>query len=200
MVHSRSETNLDRIFFDLCTSPEVRTKHGHVRNNRRQNLPPLPCLQPIKSTSCSDLSKIPSPRVFQSSSSFDNNQTDAMNLTSSPQLPPLGPRKSIGNTISTPVPLMPIESTGFIVQTPLYFTNRSVSLFETTTTADTKKPTFHIKTTSLQNHSSNNETSKHTSLPPTPLTVSNSWKQQDYTNRLSDRLKSRGHLRKFFLS
>lgn len=186
MVRTRSETNLNRIFVDLCISPELRSKNGHIRNNHRQHHPPLPTLKPMKSNSCSDLTK--TSQNSTQTSSLDDNQTETLDLYSTVELPSIEPEQSIGNTATTTVPLMPTPSTGFTVETPSFLTNRSISLFETplinTAKQSDKKPSSlgKIKGSSLNS------------------TASHDFKQQDYINRLSDRLKSRGHLRKFFLS
>lgn len=187
MVRSRSETNLNRIFVDLCTSPEIRTKLRHEVKYQRQYHPPLPNLQPIKSNSCSNLNELEQ-NFTESTSSFasdKNEQRDIVDLNS------LRPPQS------TNTPLVPMESTGFTVQT----TNavpltpiRSFKLFETLTINHTKKSsTIHpIPKDNIKKPSS--------TIATNPPNVSEDWKQQDFTNRLQNRLKSRGHLRKFFLS
>jgi type II secretory pathway pseudopilin PulG len=167
MVHSRSETNLNRIFFDLCTSPDIRNQHSQQRNNQRQYHPPLPNISELREN------------LTESSTSVDSEQRDiptAMIEEKSPK--------------STAIPLAPVESTGFTVQTPSYLTNPSFKLFETLTINHTKKS------------SSNQENKKNdtVSLPSNSSNISQDWKQQDFANRLQDRLKSRKHLRRFFLS
>lgn len=125
MVRSRSETHLNRIFLDLCTSPELRSKYGNTRKVQREYNPPLPTLQPIKSVSCTNLTQI-----LQNNTRLpvtDDAETEALDLTV-----PLPPRKrSITHTPPITTPLIPMESTGFLVETPR-LTNRSATLFETT--------------------------------------------------------------------
>jgi hypothetical protein len=202
MVRSRSEANLNRILFDLCTTPEIRSKHEHIRNNQRQHHPPLPTLKPIRSNSCSDLSKTSQNVIQIPLSSLDDHQTNTLDMMTPVRLSPLEPKNSIEKTKSPTVPLMPMESTGFTVQTTSYFANRSLSLFETTSINTTKKihehsSLFKREAALLENSSLDDKPIKTTSLLST---ITNDWKQQDYTSRLRDRLKSRGHLRKFFLS
>jgi len=269
MVRSRSETNLNRIFLDLCTNPELRT-HGHMRHNQRQYNPPLPTLKPIKSISCSDLTKTVQDAV--QSSSIDDTQIETLDLTIPLQLPQSRSKESIACTTLTAASLIPMESTGFTVQISTCSTDRSISLFETTLTNSTEEfheqySSFQTKYSPLQNSSNNKkiqtksvtdsteksheqyslfqanhsplQNSSHNKksrtisvIDPTEkpheqyssfetehsllqnssindknnrtisliTTPSNDKKQQDYTNRLRDRLKSRGHLRKFFLS
>ncbi|CAF4378595.1 unnamed protein product, partial [Adineta steineri] len=140
-----------------------------------------------------------------SSTSLDDNQiekTEPLNLSTPPQLPPLERKLSIKTPVSTSIPLTPMESTGFTVQSPPHFTNRSLSLFETTLVNSSvrhHKPQSLLGTqsSSLEHPPTNNKEIK---APSFLSQTSNDWKQQDYTNRLRDRLKSRGHLRKFFLS
>jgi hypothetical protein len=183
MVRSRSETNLNRIFFDLCTTPEIRRKHGDQTNQQRQYHPPLPRLQPIKSNSCSNINEL-SDNLNESNSSFTSDQTDEqhepVNRTT------LQPPKS-----STAIPLVPMESTGFTVQATAVTAQRSLKLFETSSTNNTKKSPIEESTPKEKKNS--------TAVPLTQI-PSQDWKQQDFTNRLQNRLKSRGHLRKFFLS
>jgi hypothetical protein len=188
MVRTRSQTNLNRIFIDLCTSPELRSKNEHIRNKQRHHLPPLPSLKPMRSNSCSDLTTT-SPS-FTQTLSLDYKEPETPDVNISRQLSPLGPKQSIASDALTGAPLMPTTSTGFTVQTPSYLTNRSISLFETPTNAAKNSH-------SLEKSSPVNNKKKTPTVISTP---SNDLTQQDYTNRLSDRLKSRGHLRKFFLS
>jgi hypothetical protein len=266
MVRSRSETNLNKIFLELCTSPSIRNKLGHIRNNQRQHNPPLPKLQLIKSISCTDLTKIHHDNNDDvQSTSMDDTQTETLDLTIPLQLPP--PKIPITPTPLITFPLIPMESTGFVIQTSTFLTNRSTLSFETTLLNSTERPykqyssmqtershesypsiqiekpseqyptltikrplepysplpiqrhhaqypslqiqrpleqysplqtqRSHKQFLPIQNSSSNNDKSKTTSLVAVP---SNDRKHQDYTNRLRDRLKSRGHLRKFFLS
>jgi hypothetical protein len=185
MVRSRSETNLNRIFIDLCTSPEIRRKHGHQPNDQRQYHPPLPVLQPIKSNSCSNINELASNLTETSSAeSVPTEKRDALDLTSLSPIP-LTRKKSE----SCAVPLVPMESTGFTVQ-PTPSNPRPLTLFETLSINHLKKP--------LTNEE--NQKNKCTSLPSNASTVSQDWKQQDFLSRLQNRLKSRRHLRTLFLS
>jgi hypothetical protein len=84
-----------------------------------------------------------------------------------------------------------MESTGFTVQATAVTTQRSLKLFATGSIN-------HSKTSSLPEQTPKEKKSS-TAVPLTPI-PSQDWKQQDFTNRLQNRLKSRGHLRKFFLS
>jgi hypothetical protein len=182
MVRSRSETNLNRIFVDLCTSPDLRTKHEHQINYQRQYHPPLPTLQPIKSNSCSNINDL-AENLTESTSSFDSDQVEKGNSS------------NLLSRESTAVPLTPMESTGFTVPVTTSLTmNHSLKLFETLAINHTNK--------SLLNEKIPKEDKKSSIIPLTPKlsTTSQDWKQQDFTNRLQNRLKSRGHLRKFFLS
>jgi hypothetical protein len=205
MVRSRSETNLNKIFLDLCTNPAIRSTCGLSRNNQRQFNPPLPTLKPIKSNSCSDLTKIVQDDTQPSLTK--ETETDTLDLTIPQQCSPLASKESNKCSSSSPSiptesnkcsgssPLIPTESTGFTVQT-------TSVLFETTLINSTELPqkrfsSFQTRSFSTQNSFSNDQKSGTTSLITTP---SNDRKQQDYTNRLRDRLKARGHLRKFFLS
>lgn len=176
MVHSRSESNLNRIFVDLCTTPENRRKHDQKLGSPRQYHPPLPALQSIKSNSCSNLTAIPP----------ISTTTNLVTLQPpSPSVPS-----------STAIPLMPIESTGFVVQAPAIAPQRSLKLFDTWTINHQTKPTV------IEENSTIEEVKNNAAVPltPTPSNTSQDWKQQDFTNRLRNRLKSRGHLRKYFLS
>lgn len=194
MVRSRSETNLHRIFIDLCTSPQARSKYEHAKTDQRPHHQPLPPLKTIKSNSCSNIKEIQANSIASPSpSSFENvrdEQNDVLDRTtietaSSIQQEIAKPRRS------TATLLVPMESIGFSVQTT---SDQSLPLFETLTTSNhTVKSSFSpesakdtkVKSSSLQWHSS---------------TTSGDWKHQDFLNRLQNRLKSRKHLRKFFLS
>jgi hypothetical protein len=182
MVRSRSETNLNRIFVDLCTSPNLRTKHEHQINYQRQYHPRLPTLQPIKSNSCSNINEL-TQNLTESTSSIASDQAEQRDSS------------NVLSPESTAIPLVPMESTGFTVQiTNSLTSNRSLKLFETLAINHTNK--------SLLNDKIPKEDKKNTIIPLTPKSsnTSQDWKQQDFTNRLQNRLKSRGHLRKFFLS
>jgi len=277
MVRSRSETNLNKIFLELCTSPSIRNKFGQIRNNQRQHNPPLPSLQPIKSISCTDLTKIHQDDKNNIQSIFmDDTQMETLDLTVPLQLPST---RSTTSTTLTTLPLIPMESTGFAIEPSTCITNNSTLLFETTLINSTERlyqqyPSLQIERpykqySSMQNESLHEQypliqiqkpSEQHSSLQikrrleqysplqiqrhhaqypslqierpveqysslqtqkaqkqylpiedsssnndkntTTPLVAvpSNDRKHQDYTNRLRDRLKSRGHLRKFFLS
>ena len=130
MVRSRSETNLNRIFLNLCTSPQLRPKNGHQTNQREHN-PPLPHLQPIKSVSCTDLTNIQADHQL---SCINENESEDLDL-----LTPLPVSSKEPMTPST-IPLSSMESTGFIVQSGTSILNRSPFSFETTLLNTTEKP------------------------------------------------------------
>jgi len=184
MVRSRSETNLNRIFVELCTSPEVRTKHAHQTHYPRQYHPPLPHLQSIKSNSCSNINDLASD-LTESTSSFVSDQTEHINpvdLTAL-QVP-----------TSSTTRLEPKESTGFTVQSTNLIPPKSpLKLFETLTID-------HTKVSSSNDKNSKTKKDNNLSISSNSSNTSQDWKYQDFTNRLQNRLKSRGHLRKFFLS
>ncbi|UJR08320.1 hypothetical protein I4U23_012591 [Adineta vaga] len=120
MVYSRSATNLNRIFLDLCTSPDVRRKHD---NNQRHYHPPLPNLKPTRSNSCPNIDEISQNMATSSSSSNDQIEQD---------LPACR---------STAMPLAPIESIGFTVQPTL----SSLKLFGTFSINQPKKASTDSK-------------------------------------------------------
>jgi hypothetical protein len=195
MVHSRSETNLNRIFLDLCTSPEIRRKHGQQENTQRQYHPPLPSLKPIKSNSCSNIDEVS--QTFNDSLLFDSDQIEQNNTLDLKTLQPTSPIQNLSvesSSQSTAVPLVPIESTGFTVPTTSISTHHSFNLFETLSINHTKKSSSHKPP--------RQETKKNKlpSLLTNSATTSQDLQQHDFINRLQDRLKSREHLRKFFLS
>lgn len=197
MVRSRSETNLNRIFVDLCTSPDIRTKHKHDNKWKRQYHPPLPNLQPIKSNSCSNIHDLE--ETFTGSTiSFTSDENEQQDIPDTPVFQ---------NLESPAIPLVPMESTGFIVQgtNPIPVTpNRSLKLFETLAINHiTQSSTTNSKPKSKPKSEPEPESDTKSDILPTPTNPSNilhDWKQQDFTNRLQNRLKSRGHLRKYFLS
>ena len=119
MVRSRSETNLNNIFLDLCTSPEVRSKCTNTRPPQRASNPPLPALKPIISISHPDLTQISQDDESQSSPLF-NIGTDTLDLTSSFPLPSPIRREHSPATSLNATPLSPMESTGFVVQTTTF--------------------------------------------------------------------------------
>lgn len=197
MVRSRSETNLNRIFIDLCTSPALRSKYDHQSNTPRQTHLGLPTLLPIKSNSCSNMdpSLLTSTNV-SSRSSLENDQTEHMN-TSDEKMTESTPVSDEPNTKPrerSSVSLAPMESTGFTVQTtttdPI---EKAAKLFETLNLNQTE--------TRLSNNEPPRDVEKRAfSLPFRSSLVPKEWKQQDFLNRLQNRLKSRKHLRRFFLS
>lgn len=188
MVRSRSETNLNKIFLDLCTSPEVRSNYRRPRNHQRISNPPLPTLKPIRSVSHPDLRTIS--QNESQSSSLINTETETLDLTTPLPLSPLPPHKSSTTATLTVAPLIPMESTGFIVQT--------TTLINSTCTSQDQFSSFQTESFSLQKTSRREK--KSSEMPLITTTSSGDKKQQDYTCRLRDRLKARGHLRKFFLS
>jgi hypothetical protein len=195
MVHSRSETNLNRIFLDLCTSPEIRRKHGQQENTQRQYHPPLPSLKPIKSNSCSNINEVS--QTFDESLLFDSDQIEQNNTLDLETLQPTSPMQNVSiesSPQSTAVPLVPIESTGFTVPATSISTHCSLKLFETLSINHTKKSSSHKPTRQ------ETKKNKSSSLLPNSATTSQDLPQHDFLNRLQDRLKSREHLRKFFLS
>jgi len=195
MVHSRSETNLNRIFLDLCTSPEIRRKHGQQENTQRQYHPPLPSLKPIKSNSCSNIDEVS--QTFNDSLLFDSDQMEQNNTLDLKTLQPISPMQNLSvesSSQSTAVPLVPIESTGFTVPTTSMSTHCSFNLFETLSINHTKKSSSHKPTRQ------ETKKNKFSSLVTNSATTSQDLQQHDFINRLQDRLKSREHLRKFFLS
>lgn len=164
MVHSRSESNLNRIFVDLCASPDMRQKHEQDKcNSSSQCHSSLTVHQPIKSNSCSNLP--------------DGHQKEPVSSTHHVTL----------QSSSTAVPLVPIESTGFVVQPTIVIDEDSLKLLDTWTSNDSKTPPEEEK-------------NMHDQTIPLTSKPSHDWKEQDFTNRLRNRLNSREHLRKFFLS
>ncbi|CAF2559704.1 unnamed protein product [Rotaria sp. Silwood2] len=186
MVRSRSETNLNRIFIDLCTSPEVRNKFGHQRNKQLQHNPPLPSLKPIKSNSCSNIDELS--QHIESSLSIENNQKeqiDTLDLINTATLPILE-NPSNEPSHSTAASLVPMESTGFAVQTTSFPNHHSLTLFETLAICHFKKP-------SLQRETSNESKIKVSLSPSNASTASRDWKQQDFINRLQNQANNIQH-------
>ncbi|CAF2051340.1 unnamed protein product [Rotaria magnacalcarata] len=130
MVRSRSQTNLNRIFFDLCTSPSVRSKHAHNQNMQRQQSSHLPTLQAIKSNSCSNIADLQdlSTNMLQQPSLGNHRLEENENSDSIDHLPlsPTGPRLALVNTKHTATAIKPMISTGFTVQPPVHLTNFTV--------------------------------------------------------------------------
>ena len=194
MVRSRSEASLNKIFLDLCISPEVRSKNPHIRNNhhhhyQRKPYRSLPALQPMKSNSCSDLNK--TSEDTSPSTSIDTSESDTLDLTVPFQLSPLI-RKGASQIQPIVInPLVPCESTGFLVQPP---TPTLISSSPKTATQF-----LFCSNHAFRFHNSTYHEKSTITLPLTPL-PSVDRKQQDYTSRLRDRLKSRNHLRNHFLS
>lgn len=170
MVRSRSETNLNRIFVDLCTSPELRPKVAH----QRQYHPPLPTLKSIKSNSCSNIDEL-------LQNTLDDERSVILVTRPSNQ--------------STSIPLVPMASTGFVVQPPMPLINQSLSLLETLTINHTR-PTSSLP---IAAPVVSQKPSFHPALSVTPSTSSQDSKQTDLTQRIRNRLRSHGPLRKFFL-
>ena len=185
MVRSRSETNLNRIFVDLCTSPMLRPRH----EKPRQYHPPLPTLKPIRSNSCSNIDVVSD--QFAQLKTKESAEVECLDLTV-PLLPPLL-RTSNASIRPTAISLTPMQSTGFIVQpTSLAQTTRPFSLFDTLSINHLNKSSVFtplIPTISTEKV-----------LKSTPSNSSNDFKAQDYTKRLRNRLTSREYLRKKFLS
>lgn len=190
MVRSRSETSLNRIFYDLYLSPEARSKHQHTRSqNQRKSEPPLPTLKPIKSISCSDLTQaLENPSV---PSFIDESESETLDLTIPLKLPPLTRKGGLHVRPPPITTLVPIESTGFVIQPT------STTLINSATKASTHPSSIPVHPP--QFHSSFHYEKSHATLPASPTSPVDK-KQQDYTSRLRDRLKSRNHLRTFFLS
>lgn len=189
MVRSRSETTLNRIFYDLYLSPELQSKHEHTqRQDQRRSEPPLPTLKPIKSISCSDLTE--EVKKVSASSSTHESESETLDLTIPWKLPPLTRKGGLEVQPAPISPLMPSESMGFVTQSTTTLINSAA------------KSSTHISTLpihSSQLHSSFHYEKFHSTLPASPTSPVDK-KQQDYTSRLRDRLKSRNHLRTFFLS
>ncbi|CAF4338515.1 unnamed protein product [Rotaria sp. Silwood2] len=182
----RIETNLNRIFIDLCTSPEVRNKFGHQRNKQLQHNPPLPSLKPIKSNSCSNIDELS--QHIESSLSIENNQKeqiDTLDLINTATLPILE-NPSNEPSHSTAASLVPMESTGFAVQTTSFPNHHSLTLFETLAICHFKKP-------SLQRETSNESKIKVSLSPSNASTASRDWKQQDFINRLQNQANNIQH-------
>jgi hypothetical protein len=188
MVRSRSETNLNKIFLDLCTSPDVRSKHVDPKSHQRVYNPPL---QAIKSISQPDLTKIS--QNEPQSSILVNTEAETLDLTTPLPLPTLARHERPTTAALTITPLIPMASTGFTVQTTTFINSASISQQEF---SSFETQSFPLRNTSHHHHheKKSNEVSLITK------TSSGDKKQQDYTCRLRDRLKSRRHLRKFFLS
>ncbi|CAF1255399.1 unnamed protein product [Rotaria sordida] len=179
MVRSRSETNLNRIFIDLCTSPDVRSKFGHQRNIQQQSNRPLPSLKPIKSNSCTNINELSSNLI--ASSSIENNereQADTLNLTTVQATSHLE-NQSIESSRLTTTSLVPMESTGFAVQTTPCSNHHSLALFETLSISHLKKPSLHREI-------SKEVKTKISSLPSNSSIESHDRKHQDFLNRLQN--------------
>ncbi|CAF3748393.1 unnamed protein product [Rotaria sordida] len=190
MVRSRSQTNLNKIFLDLCTSPEVRSKHVHTQNTQRKY---HPTLKSIKSRSCSDLSNL-SEDTFQSSSSSSSNnnqiqETPKLNNTIRHRLLPLGPRKAIISKTSNVNSVTPMESTGFAIQTPTSPRDDSMSLLQTTLKNSTDKSHEYYSSFSIQPSLIGNSYSYHKDETQSlSITMLNDWTLQDKQNRLKDQI------------
>jgi hypothetical protein len=189
MVRSRSETNLNKIFLDLCTSPDVRSKQVHPKSHQRVYNPPLLTLQAIKSISQPDLTK--NSQNEPQSSILVNTEAEILDLTTPLPLPPLVRHEPPTTAALTITPLIPMASTGFTVQTTTFINSASISEQEF---SSFETQSFPLRNTYHHHEKKSNDVSLITK------TSSGDKKQQDYTCRLRDRLKSRRHLRKFFLS
>lgn len=155
MVRSRSENNLNRIIFDLCTSPQERAKHLHERTYH----PPLPSLKAVRSNSCSDIDNLSS------------------NSVSSGRESPIK---------STATLLVPMQSTGFSTDMNVTSSANTLHLFGSWTVNDSKTSSTPLDLRRIPS--------------ATPSNSFNLCDHQDFPNRLRNRLKARGHLRKFFLA
>ncbi|CAF4360982.1 unnamed protein product [Rotaria socialis] len=195
MVRSRSETNLNRIFIDLCTSPQARRKYKHERNDQQQHHSPLPTLKPIKSNSCSNIKELQPNSIASpsssSSESVQDEQNDVLHRTTIEPTSIAQQQEIVEPQGSTTTLLVPMQSTGFSIQTT---TRHSSPLFETSTIRN------HTVKSSFSQESAKDSTTKSSSLQWHSSTASGDLKHQDFLNRLQNRLKSRKHLRKYFLS
>lgn len=130
MVRSRSETNLNRIFIDLCTSPNVRRKFDGQVKNRTKVHSQLPTLQPIRSNSCSkidDFSTAILPPLSVQSAQEDENVLQPVKF----QLTPLTRTNLPYNTLpstTTPTSAFLFQST----QDVLPITTHSISVSQPT--------------------------------------------------------------------
>ncbi|CAF1249180.1 unnamed protein product [Rotaria sp. Silwood1] len=186
MVRSRSETNLNRIFIDLCTSPAVRNKFGDQRNNQRQCPSPLPSLKPIKSNSCSNIDELS--QQISSSLPIENNQKEQKNTVDQAtvqQVPVLGNQSVESSGAATPS-LAPMESTGFSVQTTSFPNHHSLTLFETLSISHLRHPSLHRET-------SKETKTKISPVPSNSSTASRDLKHQDFLNRLQDHANNIQH-------
>lgn len=225
MVRSRSQTNLNRIFLDLCTSPSIRSKHLHDQKGQNQQSSTLPRLHAIKSNSCSDLNSLENSMCPLSS---NNNETEQMHRSDLParlHLEPLGPRLAMENSHETSntnitahsIPLC--ASTGFRLQSSTNSGNYSLpSRTPRRVTSSGKlhdpKPPCYNKSISFEPDSLNNK--KKTTRNQNHLVVdddahedtnpelfrestSDNRKHSDTGCRLFDRFTARKYLRKIFM-
>lgn len=201
MVRSRCQSNSNRIFLDLCTSPALRSKYQQAQNGPGLQNKMLPTLKSMKSNSCSNLVGLSLNMIQPSISGNDEtDQTEQLERTTDRPLSLLIAKKSNDSIKSTSIPLVPTESTGFIVQVSKLSTKRSIPEFNTTSVNHSKindEQSLSLdKQPSLEN-SSLNYNNKAVSLPSTTFKDK---KNQDYISRLRHRLNLRGHLRKLFFS
>ncbi|CAF3438471.1 unnamed protein product [Rotaria sp. Silwood1] len=162
----------------LEVSPEVRSKHEHIQNNQRQY---LPTLKLIKSNSCSDVCGL-AQNLLQSES-FDDDQieeTKELDNTTRFSSLPLEPREAPIRKKSNAYSLVPMESTGFTIQTSTHSTDCLGASIETklTNSADKSHESYQLLYTqsSLVKTSFSYNEDKTTSLPPTML---HDWKSQN---------------------
>lgn len=199
MVRTRSETNLNQIFSTLCDSPEVRPRTQHRRGN-----PPLPLLKPLRSNSCSDLPDATQTDRPKTAEDPIIHQSQTLDVHSTSFSLPLQRKLAISPYETTAIRLTPMESTGFNVQT-IVSSNCSTSRLEDSPSPLEKKssaPKTRIEPLVARRPRSQTHNFDFL-LNSEP--VSPSWKSldsptSDYTNRLRDRMNSRVHLRKAFLS
>lgn len=170
MVRSRSASNLNKIFIDLCTSPQLRSK----QNCNPHCNPALPRLKAIRSNSCSDINET-------------NRQEGKVSTEND---------SSLKSTQTTSTSLIPMESTGFDMKQIDYSTDESLSLFGCATINDLQRD----QSLSKQESSMIDQYSSLPVESTSSKTISPIWRKQDFTLRLRNRLKAREHLRKHFLN
>ena len=158
MVRSRSATNIDRILFDLCTSPEIRSAHRHTQTEQRQYHLPLPNIRDIHFHSDSEL----------------NNRSNTIQMGLSPPHDRPEPWRPVEFTF----PRLPLPSTPMPIMNP-------------------KGDNDALVTNSLPLPRLDYNQQPATVIP---LNSATACKHDDHLARLRDRLNSRQHLRKLFLS
>lgn len=145
-------------------------RRKHVSPQRHYH-PPLPTLKPMRSNSCPNIDEIAQTMTTSSSSNSDQDRSCSR---------------------ATAIPLVPIESLGFTVQGSTLAPNPSLKLFGTTSISHSKQ--------SSAEHKLPDKKKDFLSAPLDSQLASEDLQNPDFINRLQNRLKSRGHLRKFFLS